>query len=1348
MQEIKSNQTKKENFWTKERKMPNIGNLAGNIGNLGESFDKAGAKLFHDRLNIGRFWEKNETLENIIITSGPGEKLIKNKENRVAFLDEVSRISKPKMWGQWARLKHIMENNEFTASQIINLVDKYSDFIGLDKNTKEQIISGLQDIAQAVTIAEERDEQLIIGKGLFAKSENDKMALVGVAASLIPGFGYVAAAIGTKNSIEDINRKSLEIKITQSIGELNFASLEDSILRQSKNSVIDQADYLKIRGSLEFLTGVCSSKEQRKKLIKILANLNRLQKQENSNKIDESIKNSLSEQVIRIKEIVEGSVSQKVFGQVKTSAEVIQSGINPFGRQIGNLCHRILKNGEKIEELSPEEVEKARVARQALILFVTRVAAPIAIANNREAIGHLVGNVFGEPVYAAEVPAFNESGFTASGVAQNAIQPPVEISQAEPKPNFIDGVAERFVPEIPKYGIKQTTLYQALAQNSGNIETAIKSYLSVNGLDPDNKALIWEIFKKLNNEQIVGSEGVNPEFLKNPQNLKKAMAEIAKIPELQGKIGLIDNINKFLAGQTPEAWDKAPANLANLTQAGQELAKNTKERSLKVAWLASSILVGAIANLSIGFFSKKASDGKDQFLSKRNQVGIAGSVLAGVLGGAGGVVAMTGVAIGSQVIGRNIKHAPKAIPTIQKIPEKFQQTLENLKNSGGISIEGEQEKLERYNTEIVSLNLSNEEKAELSGQKVELENLLEKLKTAQPPYVVETGETIEQKEQEYSTAKQDYQKAKEALEKEIREAEGGNQKGFNIFTVLKNFVGLNEENEYSYVPAAPQGQPQVGNGSVENSPVAFPWPPELQNPDTASEAREILRLKGEIQDTLNRIIGEKTLQERILGLRNNNGEVVQQKVNILQTKIDEVANGNKISCDVGYCLICVEGILIILKEKEDLGDHLKDLQTLAQAFKEMDEAESGESSSENSEQNVEMRNIFESNIQYKTDIFTQEKGEKAKTASETNEIIRNAESVCLGDAHGSSEKVLENLVLGGFVNMPKEAAEVYLLSIKQLQEIIKLDPFFQTEENKSKVREIYNTIIKCIKQMKWIGGDRKFIMIGDVLADRGELDGIISKIVSHLNNENGKYKENIITLTSNHDQEAIINTMNLSCIYTKDKSSHLRAKSVLENELLLEQYKEYMERVKLMYFDQENDILYTHAPITKNLVIKLLDEIKEIEYLNFPQEITYETLCSDKNSLINFIETINSYYTSVVKDSSQYAKFHDQGEILYKLVWNRNSLTDEYRLPFSGVIKTLVHGHDKSSKESPFHIGKSQADKGYNVVNLDQYCNKMGYDIDGNFLTNEKEDNILFIVPQTQTPPAEPNAEPIISGDY
>ena len=625
-------------------------------------------------------------------------------------------------WASFAQLKHFLENKgDLSVDQIIRIFNFYLNKIGIT----EEITDELNDIAKAVTIVEQKNEQLRIGSDLLVKSKNDKIALWGMGASLVPGFVYIAAIVGTNNSVEDINKKSIEIKITQSIGQLDLEKMETTILQNAQRSIIEQADYSVIRENLEFLARVCNDKAQRKLIIKILASLNKLQPKENTNKINDLLKESLSETTSEIKAILEGSVSQKFVGQAKNSAEVIQSGIKPLAQQIGNLCrHLPFGQKEKIEKLSPENKAKAMVATRAFTMFAVRVAAPIAIAN-REALGNLAGGVW--------------KNVSESVGGQPVFTQPVGV----PKGNFFDNIAERFIPEAPKYGVEHTTLYQALAQNPNNTAAGIKSYLSVNGLNPNNNELVQKIFNTLNNNQIAGIERVNPEFLESPQNLKKAMAEIIKIPELQTKTGLIDGIKQFLDGKTPQSWDKVPTNLTNLTKAGQEVVKQNKERIGKISWLATSIIAGAIVNPLIGLLAKK-KNGRDQFTSKRNVVGIGASALAGAVGGFGGVVAMTGVAIGGQVIGSNIKRVPKFIEKIGRpMMESAQEKLAELQSRGEINIKTEEQKIVQFETKIAKIK-DGTRRTELLAQKENLEDFLIELEHTQKGFISEDKQLIKQ----------------------------------------------------------------------------------------------------------------------------------------------------------------------------------------------------------------------------------------------------------------------------------------------------------------------------------------------------------------------------------------------------------------------------------------------------------------------------------------------------------------------------------------------------------------------------------------------------------------------------
>ena len=161
---------------------------------------------------------------------------------------------------------------------------------------------------------------------------------------------------------------------------------------------------------------------------------------------------------------------------------------------------------------------------------------------------------------------------------------------------------------------------------------------------------------------------------------------------------------------------------------------------------------------------------------------------------------------------------------------------------------------------------------------------------------------------------------------------------------------------------------------------------------------------------------------------------------------------------------------------------------------------------------------------------------------------------------------------------------------------------------------------------------------------------------------------------------------------------------------LRQQYQNYLSQSQLMHYDADTQTLFSHAPITKTCLDKLLECMKSNDY-NKIQSINE---VDSPEKVAEFVSEANRLYPHLlhhaVKNQCISYNIHnllEGDEDAPGFLWVRNNLKQVDSLPFYGQgVKCLVHGHDNRSEHSSFHWGADGPNPTYAVLNLDQQVRK------------------------------------------
>jgi hypothetical protein len=351
--------------------------------------------------------------------------------------------------------------------------------------------------------------------------------------------------------------------------------------------------------------------------------------------------------------------------------------------------------------------------------------------------------------------------------------------------------------------------------------------------------------------------------------------------------------------------------------------------------------------------------------------------------------------------------------------------------------------------------------------------------------------------------------------------------------------------------------------------------------------------------------------------------------------------------------------------------------------------------------------------------------------------IASAKSICIGDLHGSYEKLVETLIATNLASMPKESAKRYVELSKKLETLIVTNPgleeikpqdppktsferlmekMFKAPPKQSlteieKAANLQAEIIDLLKTMKWSGPEgQKLILIGDIIGDRGVTDTITLELLSHLS---AKSPDRIIRIASNHDHCAAAYLLKKDSRINHHESQLRAFQLSKDHDSLVSLYREHLAELKLMHYDSDTQTLYSHAPITPANFETLIANLKEEGFID--QELRYQDINED--TIAEFVEISNAFYREAILfpfenglDSIDYKVEATVNDSNNGFLWRRCRYADIADIPLVHQgVKTIVHGHDSSSQaNSPYSVDRAakNSESPITIVNLDNQLRK------------------------------------------
>ena len=362
--------------------------------------------------------------------------------------------------------------------------------------------------------------------------------------------------------------------------------------------------------------------------------------------------------------------------------------------------------------------------------------------------------------------------------------------------------------------------------------------------------------------------------------------------------------------------------------------------------------------------------------------------------------------------------------------------------------------------------------------------------------------------------------------------------------------------------------------------------------------------------------------------------------------------------------------------------------------------------------------MVQSRIDYPIETFTLDKNLEPGQYNQF-ELLKTAKEVTLGDLHANTVKAIEHLVVSGLVS----------LEVAEMDELYTL---FDNPDNHSDTIAV-GRMIGLINMMEWIGGDRKFRLMGDVFCDRNGNDYLNIALINHLraigadidlfagNHEDAYDLVNGIELAIAMPRlggqcksyfNAVLSTQKISII--KEMKANLAnkdnyAQKIAYNKRYSGAIKEIYQSIKVADFDRSTGTLYCHAPLMKRNLSLATNFLIQNNYLQSDFKINNTNLdvfCNSINSLYQDYKTNPQIFDQVTLESIKNQLLHNAGSERDRakegLLWvGGHDYTADEAYFLSIGVENIVHGHDRATQKSPLAAQNKTSLDGLTVFNLD-----------------------------------------------
>lgn len=380
---------------------------------------------------------------------------------------------------------------------------------------------------------------------------------------------------------------------------------------------------------------------------------------------------------------------------------------------------------------------------------------------------------------------------------------------------------------------------------------------------------------------------------------------------------------------------------------------------------------------------------------------------------------------------------------------------------------------------------------------------------------------------------------------------------------------------------------------------------------------------------------------------------------------------------------------------------------------------------------------------YRFTIYDPQGDERLVTPLEALPRLSQSTRVVIGDLHASYLKLLETLVVGNFITMPKQAPAKILKYAAALDGLIEQDTMLDVPHNQAAARELVELLQKEFDTIQWKDASppRQLVLLGDVIGDRGPLDLVTLNLLETLTTD---HPDRILWLASNHDHgvfEHYAFEGKTSLALEDDRGSFLRSlKTTDDPSALKDQYKHFLTQAKVTLYNPEERTWYTHTPVRPDHVKAVIARINankdrfNLYYGDWDYDNAWIPM-----GVKAFTEEANEVYQHHIQAGFEGDLVDEDDEIAFRsFIWSHQTVDSQAFQSFRGKgVRHLVHGHTKSTVNSPFSRSRPSAggddpggstDPNYEIISLDQVVRR-GVGAGGN------EDQCSLYVESKEPPP-------------
>ncbi|MFM7469154.1 MAG: hypothetical protein ACKO37_06615 [Vampirovibrionales bacterium] len=321
--------------------------------------------------------------------------------------------------------------------------------------------------------------------------------------------------------------------------------------------------------------------------------------------------------------------------------------------------------------------------------------------------------------------------------------------------------------------------------------------------------------------------------------------------------------------------------------------------------------------------------------------------------------------------------------------------------------------------------------------------------------------------------------------------------------------------------------------------------------------------------------------------------------------------------------------------------------------------------------------------------------------------LKQGQTIVLGDLHGSSQKLLEHLIVTGVVGGTSHTFKALHGIHQQAIELIKKDPFLTQTSHQEAYAQLFQTYQTLLPHVVWRGSpEKKLCLIGDVIGDRGIGDAFILSLLHQLEvSKKEGYPESktpaFEVVLSNHDHWAWLqwlkdyhhtptSSINVPSKPSKPftdtgKASYARTWAISKHAPALKAehdklYEWYFKHMKLLSYDPTRKALFTHASVSKEAT----QALQLLLHREYHQPLAPLTHPKKFNTWVNTINTWFQGY-SATQNYTALETLLSHPTIAHFVAARDLMLHPEgyYKSPLPATIAThFIHGHTNIWRQS------------------------------------------------------------------